>query len=96
MNTLEIQEKKKFPKEIAIALAIVAALVSLAPIAIVQNEKAVLLAIFGFVMNFALIPSIFLLFGAIQKLRDRQFNLWSAYYLGLFVAIVLAGQKLVV
>ncbi|WHI52928.1 hypothetical protein P3339_09255 [Microbulbifer sp. MLAF003] len=88
--------KKKFPKEIAIALAIVGVLVSLTPIAIVQNEQAVLPAIFGLVMNFTLIPSIFLLFGIIQKLRDRQFNLWSAYYLGLFVAIILAGRKLVV
>ncbi|QIL90502.1 hypothetical protein GNX18_12590 [Microbulbifer sp. SH-1] len=94
MNIAEMEEKKKFPKEIAISLVFVGVLVSLAPIAIVQNEKAVLTVVFGLLMNFALIPSIFLLFGGIQKLRDRQFNLWSAYYLGLFVAIILAAQKL--
>ncbi|SFC71099.1 hypothetical protein SAMN05660479_02240 [Microbulbifer thermotolerans] len=89
-----MEEKKKFPKEIAIALAVVGVLVSLAPVAIIQNEAAVLPVIFGLLMNFVLIPSIFLLFGGIQKLRDKQFNLWNAYYLGLFVAIVLAVQKL--
>ena len=94
MNSVEMEEKKKFPKEIAIALAIVGVLVSLAPIAILQDETAVLPVIFGLLMNFVLIPSIFLLFGGIQKLRDKQFNLWSAYYLGLFVAIVLAARKL--
>ncbi|MCX2794700.1 hypothetical protein Q2E61_11560 [Microbulbifer thermotolerans] len=94
MNNVEMEEKKKFPKEIAIALAVVGVLVSLAPVAIIQNEAAVLPVIFGLLMNFVLIPSIFLLFGGIQKLRDKQFNLWNAYYLGLFVAIVLAVQKL--
>ncbi|MCX2802821.1 hypothetical protein OQJ68_13585 [Microbulbifer thermotolerans] len=94
MNNVEMEEKKKFPKEITIALAVVGVLVSLAPVAIIQNEAAVLPVIFSLLMNFVLIPSIFLLFGGIQKLRDKQFNLWSAYYLGLFVAIVLAAQKL--
>lgn len=84
---------KKFPKEIAIALIVVSVVVSLLPVFASSNN-----ALFAVSINigviFIVMPLVFVAVGLIQKIRDRSFNLWNMYYLGMLVAIVFNLRKL--
>ncbi|WP_397471237.1 hypothetical protein [Rheinheimera sp.] len=95
MSTADKKSKSRFPKEIAIALILFGALVSLGSLAFNQSTETVIVSLFSLLMNFVLIPAVFLVLGGLQKLREREFNLWNAYFVGLLVAILLAIQKVV-
>lgn len=86
---------KRFPKEIAICLVVINLVISFTPLLNGFNREYAIATIFMLVINFIAIPLIFVLIGSIQKFRDNQFNLWNAYYLGVFAAIFFSLQKVI-
>ncbi len=95
MESKEIEIKRnKFPKEIAISLVVVSLVVSVVPLWGGLSAISLRAVVINLVSIFALMPVVFVVVGLIQKLRDREFNLWNMYYLGMLVGVVLNIQRM--
>lgn len=58
------------------------------------NGESFYSLVYSMLKNFLFIPGIFVLFGLILKLQDRDFKLSNAYYLGLLMSLVLGFKSI--
>ncbi|WMS88835.1 hypothetical protein [Pleionea litopenaei] len=89
-------EYTEFEVPVTLKVSLILVVASLSSVALVNGMESRYLATVAFALgkNVLFIPGVFVLFGIVLKLRDREFKLSNAYYLGLLMSVVLSVKSL--
>jgi len=95
MNTEKANsnQQDQIPILIRVALIAIAALINLPILFKGFSPESIGFFLLFVAKNLLFVPAVFLIVGVLLKLRDDSFKLTNAYYLGVFIAIVLTVQS---